>query len=61
MIDGASAMADGSFERTLYTGCYSARTRSYYHSTYEDPSITCIAMDDLLARCDDKQKLVAEQ
>lgn len=60
MIDGASAMADGSFERTLYTGCYSARTKSYYYSTYEDPSIVCVAMSDLLSRCKDSLTLVTE-
>lgn len=60
MIDGASAMADGSFERTLYTGCYSARTKSYYYSTYEDPSIVCVSMDELLSRSEDPQMLVTE-
>ncbi len=60
MIDGASAMADGSFERTLYTGCFSAASMSYYYSTYEDPSITCVRMDDLLRRAADNQHLVLE-
>lgn len=60
MIDGASAMADGSFERTLYTGCYSARTKSYYYSTYEDPSIVRISLESMLSSCEDTQLLVVE-
>lgn len=60
MIDGASAMPDGSFERTLYTGCFSAASMSYYYSTYEDPAIACVSMADLLARATDNQQLVLE-
>ena len=46
MIDGAARMADGSFEKTLYTGGYSAATRTYYCSTYDDPALKAFALDD---------------
>ena len=47
MIDGAAQMADGRFERTIYTGCYSADTRTYYFSEYEDPSIRYVSLADV--------------
>ena len=37
MVEGMARMADGSFEKTVYTGGYSTRTRRYYWSTYDDP------------------------
>lgn len=46
MVEGAAAMADGTFERTLYTGCFSACTKSYYYSTDDDPSIRSVALGD---------------
>ncbi|MBR2839948.1 choloylglycine hydrolase [Candidatus Saccharibacteria bacterium] len=46
MIDGGAAMADGKFEKTIYTGGYSALTQTYYYSTYEDPTIKSVAMKD---------------
>ena len=46
MIEGSARMADGSFERTLYTSGYSAATRTYYLSTYDDPSIRAYALAD---------------
>ena len=46
MIDGAAAMADGDFEKTVYTGGYSARTQTYYYNTYEDPAIKSVALSD---------------
>lgn len=46
MIDGAAAMADGQFEKTVYTGGYSAATQTYYYNTYEDPAIKSVAMKD---------------
>ena len=36
---GCAAMADGSEEVTLYTSCFSAATLTYYHATYDDPTI----------------------
>lgn len=47
MIDGAAAMDNGHFERTIYTGGYSAATRTYYFSTYDDPAIKYVSMADL--------------
>ena len=46
MIDGAARMADGSFEKTLYTSGYSAASKTYHLSTYDDPSIKAYRMDD---------------
>lgn len=39
MIDGAAAMGDGAFEKTIYTGGYSTATQTYYYNTYENPAI----------------------
>ena len=36
MIEGASRMKNGNFEKTIYTSGYSAATGSCYFSTYED-------------------------
>ena len=46
MIDGASAMAGGAFEKTIYTGGYSSATQTYYYNTYENPAIVGVAMKD---------------
>ena len=46
MVDGAAAMADGQFEKTVYTGGYSTATQTYYYSTYEDPAIKSVALKD---------------
>ena len=46
MIDGAAAMADGQFEKTVYTGGYSTATQTYYYSTYDDPAIKSVALKD---------------
>lgn len=46
MIDGAAAMADGQFEKTVYTGGYSTATQTYYYNTYEDPTIKSVALKD---------------
>lgn len=45
MIDGAAAMADGTFEKTIYTGGYSTRTKTYYYNTYEEPDIKSVALE----------------
>lgn len=37
--DGCARMADGSFERTLYTSCFSAATLTYYHAACDDLSV----------------------
>lgn len=46
MIDGAARMTDGNFERTVYTGGFSAKTNTYYYSTYENPAIQRVTLAD---------------
>ena len=46
MIDGAAAMADGNFEKTIYTGGFSSMTNTYYFNTYEDPAIRRVVLAD---------------
>ena len=46
MIDGGAAMADGKFEKTIYTGGYSTATQTYYYNTYENPAIQSVKMAD---------------
>lgn len=36
-------MGDGKFEKTIYTGCFSARTGNYYYAMYGDPSIRYVS------------------
>lgn len=46
MIEGAALMSNGFFEKTVYTGGYSAKTRTYYFSVYDDPAIKYVSMVD---------------
>ena len=46
MIDGAAAMSSGDFEKTVYTGGFSASTKPYYWNTYDDPAIKHSALSD---------------
>ena len=46
MIDGAAQMANGAYEKTIYTSGYSVVSKTYYHNTYEDPAIVGVAMRD---------------
>ena len=46
MIDGAAAMTDGRFEKTIYTDGYSSAAQTYYYNTYEDFEIKSVAMKD---------------
>ncbi|MCC3296898.1 choloylglycine hydrolase [Arthrobacter caoxuetaonis] len=46
MVEGSAAMDSGQFEKTVYTGLFSARTKSYYWNTYEDPAIQSVSMAD---------------
>jgi choloylglycine hydrolase len=46
MIDGGARMTNGEFELTIFTGGFSARTNTYYYSTYEDPAIRAVALSD---------------
>ena len=56
MIDGAAAMASGDFEKTVYTGGYSAATKTYYWNTYEDPAINSVKMSDFDEKSKDLQE-----
>lgn len=46
MVDGAALMANGAYERTLYTSCFSARTGTYYYSTYDEPALRRVRLAD---------------
>ncbi len=46
MIDGAAAMDENSFEKTIYTGGYSSASKTYYYNTYDNPSILRVSMGD---------------
>ena len=46
MIDGASEMTDGNFEKTIYTSGYSAASQTYYYNTYENPAINSVKLAD---------------
>lgn len=39
MVLGGAKMSDGEFEYTTYTSVFSAKSKTYYRSTYEDPTI----------------------
>lgn len=55
MIDGAAEMADKKCEITVYTGGYSAASKTYYYNTYENPAIVSVALKDFDL---DSEKLV---
>ncbi len=57
MIDGAAEMADGAYEKTIYTGGYSSATKTYYYNTYEDPAIKSVALGDY--RLDSSELIIA--
>jgi choloylglycine hydrolase len=46
MIDGAARMADGEYEKTIYTGVFSSATQTYYYNTYEDPEIKGVSLKE---------------
>lgn len=46
MVDGAAKMADGQFEKTIYTSGFSAATNTYYYNTYEEFTIRAVSMGD---------------
>lgn len=46
MVDGCAAMADGAFEKTIYTGLFSGASNTYYWNTYDDPAIKSVALAD---------------
>lgn len=46
MILGAAQMDNGICERTVYTGGYSAATKTYYFTTYENPDIRSVSITE---------------
>lgn len=46
MPKGVGRQGDGRFEYTLYTGGYSAATKTYYFNTYEDPAYQQASLAD---------------
>lgn len=46
MVEGAVSMADGAFEKTLYTGGFSSKTNTYYYASYDDPTIRAFPLDE---------------
>lgn len=47
--DGCAQMADGTFEKTIYSDCFSASTGTYYFNTYDDPALRCARLADHVA------------
>lgn len=45
--DGCAKMKGGSYEKTLYTSCFSPSTMTYYHATYDDPQIRAYPLSSL--------------
>lgn len=45
-VEGCAEMADGTFEKTIFSDCYSAKTGMYYYNTYENPMILCTCLKD---------------
>ena len=46
MIEGAAAMDETSFEKTIYTGGYSTASQTYYYNTYENPTVVHVSLKD---------------
>lgn len=46
MPEGASAMSNGEFEKTVYTSCFSGATGRYYFNTYDDFAIRYASLED---------------
>ena len=46
MIDGAAAMDETNFEKTIYTSGYSTASKTYYYNTYENPAIMHVSLGD---------------
>ena len=44
MIDGAAVAADGNYEITIYTSCYSAATKTYYYNTYDNINLKHVTL-----------------
>ncbi len=54
MVEGASAMANGDFEKTVYTSCFSGETGSYYFNTYDDFTVRYASLADAEGVAPDK-------
>lgn len=53
MVEGSAQMADGTFERTIYTGCFSAKTNTYYYNTDDNPALRSACLAEYAdAECD---------
>ena len=46
MIDGATTVSDGSYEKTLYSSCFSSATGTYYYHTYDNINIRSTSFKD---------------
>ena len=46
VIEGTAISANGEFEKTLYTSCFSGATRTYYLKKYDDETVASCAMSD---------------
>lgn len=46
MVEGSAKMGDGTFERTIYTGCFSAKTLTYYYNTDDNPALRSACLSD---------------
>lgn len=45
-VIGCAEMADGTYEKTIYSDCFSAKTGTYYFNTYENPAIGYAKLGD---------------
>lgn len=44
--DGCAQMADGTFEKTLFSDCFSANSGTYYFNTCDDPALRSACLND---------------
>lgn len=46
MVEGSAQMGDGTWERTIFTSCFSAKTGTYYYNTDDNPALRCCCLRD---------------
>lgn len=46
MVEGSAQMGDGTWERTIFTSCFSAKTSTYYYNTDDNPALRCSCLND---------------
>ena len=46
MVEGSAQMGDGTWERTIFTSCFSAKTGTYYYNTDDNPALRCSCLRD---------------